>query len=310
MTPEIYGALSITEKNNIYYLTSLKLQSCIPAYHYCIVTPLFYTDHYRRRSSDLPNYTQNTAGVNLTYQTNFPTNIAAEIGATYLNTHLEWGDDKGRCVTNAFYLAPSLLCNTRELECKMAVMGGCNLRHVNRRMVFPIPLHTQADIKSWNVAESILFSYNHLYRKKVIISPSLTLLQTNIFERKIRETKPKGLNLKTEPKTHSFLDTIVSLGFKMKRQRVNYCAIPSIILGWHKALQLTDSMYRSELDNYRACAPNFLTKSYCGDRDRFFIDASLNLAHVYNWGVNHRVMFEFGNGDLILAINLSFDWAF
>lgn len=310
MTPEIYGALSITEKNNIYYLTSLKLQSCIAAYRYYIVTPLFYTDHYRRRSSHLSNYTQNTAGVNLTYQTNFPTNVAAEIGVTYLNTHLEWGDDKGRCVTNAFYLAPSMLCNTRELECKMTIIGGYNLRHVNKRIAFPTPLHTQADPKSWNIAESIFLSYNHLYRRKVIITPGITLLQTNILERKTRETKPKGLNLKTDPKTHSFLDTIVSLGFKMKRQRVNYCAIPSIVLGWHKALQLTDSIYKSKLDNYTSCAPNFLTKSYCGDRDRFFIDASLNLAHVYNWGVNHRVMVEFGNGDIILAVNLTFDWAF
>lgn len=310
MTPEIYGALSITEKNNIQYLTSLKLQSCIPAYHYCIITPLFYTDHYRRISCHLPNYTQNTGGVNLTYQTNYATHMAAEISATYVNTHLEWGDHKGRCVTNAFYLAPSLLCNTKELEYKMTVLGGYNFRHMNRRITFPTSLPSQADAKSGNVAESILLAYNHLYHKKVIISPSITLLQTNIFERKIRETKPNGLNLKTEPKTHSFLDTIISLGFKLKRQRVNYCTIPSILFGWHKSLQLTDSIYKAKLDNYTACAPNFVTKSYCGNRDRFFIDASLNLSHVYNWGINHRAMVEFGNGDIILAVSLSFDWAF
>lgn len=140
----------------------------------------------------------------------------------------------------------------------------------------------------------------------MILIPSLTLLQSNIFDRKIRENKPQELNLQTASKTNSYLDTILSLGFKMKRKRPSYCAIPSMTFGWHNVRQLTDSKYRSRLDNYTACSPNFSTKSYCANRDRFFIEGSLNLAHVYNWGINHSAMVEFGDGDLIIAINLTF----
>lgn len=309
LTPEQYGALPITEKNNLHYLLSLKQQSCIDAYQYGIVTPLFYTDHYQK-NSHLPNYVQNTGGVNLTYQTRYPSKMALELSASYLNTHIEWADKKGTAICNAFYLAPSLLCKGNGVECKMTVIGSYNLSHVNRRITFPTPLHTQANPKSWSIAECVSLTYNHKYREKIFIIPSLTLLQTNVFNRKISENKPKELNLQTEAKTHSYLDTILSLGFKTQKIWPACCAIPSITFGWHNVRHLTDRNYTSRLDNYRACCSSFSTKTYSAHRDRFFIEGALNMAHVCNWGVNHSARVEFGSGDLILAVHLSLDWAF
>ena len=309
LTPEQYGALPITEKNNIQYLTSLKLESCIEAYQYCIVTPLFYTDHYQR-DSHLPDYVQNTGGVSLTYQTNFARKMALEIAASYLNTHVEWGDRKGRAVSNAFYLAPSLLCKGNGIDCKMTVMGGYSLREVDRRISFPTLLHTKSTPKSWSVAESLSLAYNYNYKRKIFLIPNLTLLQTNIFNKKISEDQPKGLNLQTEANTDSYLDTIVSLGFKARHESQAHCAIPSLTFGWHNVWQLTDRNYTSKLDNYTACQPSFSTKTYSANRDRFFIEGAVNLTHVQDWGINHSARFEFGNGDLIIAVHLSLDWAF
>lgn len=188
-------------------------------------------------------------------------------------------------------------------------LGAYNTHKMKRTIVIGDLFHAKAKCHSWNYAEFVQFLYCWIY-KTITLTPKVEFIQSNILTGQIRENKPKGLNLQTESKTDSYLDTILSLAIEIERIHATHCIIPFIIFGWHNVIPLSNPIFKSRLDTYCACAPNFITRTYCNQRNRFLVESGLRVFHCNDWGIVLTYRGEFGKGEFISALECSFDWNF
>lgn len=131
-----------------------------------------------------------------------------------------------------------------------------------------------------------------------------------MFLSSISEDKPKGLNLETESKYFGFLDALLSIKIQAEKQAQCDCIKAYLDLGWHNITHLSNRIFHSKLDNYRACACSFATKTYKGSIHRFFMEWGATISYCPSWDLFMNYRTEFTKGDFVQAVNFGASWRF
>ncbi|MGL4348256.1 MAG: autotransporter domain-containing protein, partial [Chlamydiales bacterium] len=271
-------------------------------------TPLYFRNDMHKDSS-IPNYVQNSGGVRVSYDINYPTFFQPTASISYIHTHTNWGDHRGNADSNAVYIDVGIGYSMKGFLASLALLGGYSYTDATHNLSIGYPIKAMSTPHSWDVAESLSLQYTHIYRSIAII-PRIVLTQTNIYLSSICEDKPKGLNLQTDAKYFGFLDTLVSLRIQGKKTHCYCCVKPYVDLGWHNSSHLSNREFHSRLDHYTSCACSFSTKTYCGSANRFFMEWGIAFSFMNNIDLLINSRTEMTKGDFIQAVNFGASWRF
>ncbi|MGL4348765.1 MAG: autotransporter-associated beta strand repeat-containing protein, partial [Chlamydiales bacterium] len=312
LTPEHYGALPIGESKIIQYLLTRNLPTCqliCPCSRNITILPIYLRNETHKRCSSLPNYIQNSAGLRIQSSFLYTTDFITKVSASYLSTKTCWSQHRGKACGDGIYFDAALCCNKDNFYFSLGLLLGYSRIKANHYVFLGYPIKARAKPSQRDIAESLTLKYNYTYNV-ISFLPHITLVQSNILLNKLCENKPKGLNLQTESKRFSFLDTLISLKIQGQKNYCCACIKPYLDLGWHNMVQLTCSTFHSRLDNYRFCSPGFTTETYRGNYNTLFMELGITFSYIDNVDIMLNSRTEIGRRDFVQAVNLGIHWSF
>lgn len=304
LTPEHYGAFPVGESRIIEYLLTQNVPAFmiknVLASHSIRLLPLYFRSSHETEKNYLPTYQQNMNGLRMEYFFRHPTHFQTQLSGSYLETYTKWSAHRGVGTSHAAYLdANFLYSHENNFSYLLGILGGYSHVLTSHNIFIGYPIKARAKPRLWDVA----ITFSTQYRKKyhsTIFTPRITLLQTNIFLSSITENKPKALNLKTQSKYFGFLDLIMS----MKTEIEMNCLQPYFDIGMHIIKRISDRNFYSVFKNYTSCASRFITQTYSGPANKFFIEWGTTITYYPEFELFMKYRTEFTKGYLIQGASL------
>lgn len=304
LTPEHYGAFPIGESRIIEYLLTQNLPSFttknIRSSHFIRLLPLYFRSSHENKKNYLPTYKQNMDGLRLEYFLRHPTNFQTQLSGSYLETYTKWSDHRGVASSQAAYLGTNFIyCNENNFCCLLGLLGGYSHILTSHNIFIGYPIQALAKPHLWDVAVNFCTQYRKKYHCTVF-TPRLSFLQTNIFLSKIRESKIKGLNLETQSKYFGFLDIIMSIKTEIELNGLQ----PHFDIGMHIIKKISDKNFHSTFKNYTSCTSSFMTQTYQGSSNKFFMEWGATLTYYPEFELFMKYRTEFTKGYLLQGASL------
>lgn len=308
LTPEIYGALSVTQNQTIYYITSLPTPTCITnKKNTFAVTPFYNISHYDKEKS-LPNYQYNAVGFSMNIS-QYVTSFTPGAGLTYCSSDTAWQGESVRANTFNIYLYPSLTYHNENLFCNVTVLGGYTYHNVNRTLQFGDHIHMDSTPHSWELAAALHGGYT-CSTEYVTFTPQLNFTQVNVFQSSIKENKREDISLKTASKNFRYLN--MSLSLKLEQEIIHSCCsiTPSLQFGWHNTRQLSDKNFNSKIAGYSLRKKYFITETYTGNTGLYFLEGSVGLSDRENSSLKLSYRAEFDTHVITSGLSAQIVWEF
>lgn len=305
LTPEIYGALPLTQNQIIYYLTSLQNSFLRNAKNTLTVTAFHYSSHYNKEKP-LPTFQYNTSGFSID-TSEYSAFITPGIGLTYSHTDTNWQAQKNASTTHNIYLYPSLKYDNENLFCSAILLGGYTFHHVKRVLQTADRPSVYSTPHSWELASTLLGGYVYSTNYLTFI-PQLNFTQTNVFQSSIKENNYE--NLKTASKNFRYLNMSFSLKIKPHFKESYGCIEPSIQLGWRSIRQLSDRNFIAKLGKITDRSSYFTTETYNSDLSLFFVEEALSLSHRASQHIELSYRTEFDKKVIASGLSAQIIWEF
>lgn len=313
LTPQHYGALPIGESRCIEYLLRQNSSSCRGKFsdgqYSFTLLPLYYRNNIQSKDSHLPNYQQNTGGFRIQYSMYNPTNIAIDIGGSFLHTYTKWEEYLGNADSNGAYVDTKVNYNKDNFCSSLGILGGYSYVSVRHNIFLGHLIKAQSNPHYWDFAGVLSAKYTARYNCISFI-PTVNLTQTNVFLSSIYENQPKELKLQANSKHFGFLDALLSLKIQLETQAICNSIKAYVDFGWHNIKQLSSRNFYSRLGNFIACKSSFTTRSYKGSVKRLFSDWGGTISYCPGFELFFNYKIESTKGDKIQAFNLGTNWKF
>lgn len=305
LTPEIYGALPLTQNQIIYYLSNLQDSSLHNAKNALTVTPFHYSSSYDREKP-LPTFQYNTSGFSIDIS-GYSTFFIPKIALSYCYTDTNWKRQKNTSTTQTIYLYPSLGYSNENLFCNAIVLGGYTFHHVKRVMQTTTHPSVYSSPHSWELASTLCGGYIYSTNYLTFI-PHLSFTQTNVFQSSIKENNYEAL--KAASKNFRYLNMSFSLKIKPYIKECYSYIAPSIHFGWRSIRQLSDTNFIAKLGKIIDRSSYFITETYSGNLNLFFVEGALGLSHRTNQYIELSYRTEFDKKVIASGLSAQIIWEF
>lgn len=285
VSPQQYGAFPLTQSQNIYFLLTQRLPVyCLndaKNFHKFTIIPQ-WLGYSHQKKSYLPDYKSHTSGFTVihAYQNSKRFyNITPMSRITYLYTTTKWIKKMGKATTQNLYYHPSLSFSMGESFIPaLTLLLGYNYHQLRRGIYFDSPSSVSTAFSSWEISESLDLLYQYLFYSFTML-PELILTQTNVFQSCIHEKHKKELPFQIKSQIFSYLDILFTL--RIQRQKISHesCVTPSLAVGWHRAIQLTNQFLSSKAEDFPTCASHFVTETYMAIPHSVYIQLRLDLSY-------------------------------
>ena len=264
--------------------------------------------HHHETCFGLPNYVQNSAGFRLEQAYRYST-VSSYINASYLHTKTDWSNHRGNSHADSIYLDAKVHYHKKDFEFYIGLLGAYSYIHATHYLTFGYPIKAYSHPRHKSIAESVAMQYTYTYNS-ISLTPSVTLMQSNIHLSSLHGDNPKEFNLQTESKYFRFLDTLISLKIQSRKNYCNICVNPYLNFGWHNILSLTTEEFRSRFDHYISCACNFITKTYKGEMNTVFLESGIGFFCGKNMDILFNYRADLGSKELLQGVYLGAHWRF
>lgn len=307
LTPEIYGALPLTQNQTIYYLTSLTSSCNLNKKNTFSVTPFYHTSYYDKEKF-LPSYQHSAVGFSIN-ASQYATFFTPGAGLTYCRSDTAWQDKNGRATTLNIYLYPSLTFHNESLFCNVTVLGGYTCHNVTRSLQFANQMQIDSTPHSWELASTLCGGYTCSTVFATFI-PQLTFTQINVFQSAIKEDKIIDASLKTSSKNFRYLN--MSLSLQVEQPIIHSCCsiTPSLQFGWHNSRLLSDKTFNSKLNGYIIRNKDFRTETYSGNTNLYFLQGAIALSDKENSRLELSYKAEFDTKIITSGLSVQIIWEF
>lgn len=305
LTPEIYGALPLTQNQIIYYLTRLQ-NSCVSSeQNILIVTPFHYSSHYNKEKP-LPTFQYNTSGFSIDIS-GYSTLLTPGIGLSYCHTDTNWQAQKNTSTTHDIYMYPSLKYNNENLFGSATLLGGYTFHNVKRVLQTADRPSVYSTPHSWELASTLVGGY--IYSTNYItFIPQLNFTQTNVFQSSVKENN--YASLKAASKNFRYLNMSFSLTIKPHIKQFYPCIEPSIQFGWRSIRQLSDRNFIAKLGTIVDRSSYFITETYNSNFSLFFLEGTLSISHRASQHVELSYRSEFDKKVIASGLSAQIIWEF
>ncbi len=305
LTPEIYGALPLTQNQIVYYLTSLQNCYLCNKKNTLTVTPFYYSSPYNKEKP-LPTFQYNTSGFSID-TSSYSTFFTPGIGLSYSHTDTNWQAQKNVSTTHNIYLYPSLKYNNENLFCNATLLGGYTFHNVKRVLQIPDRSSVYSTPHSWELASTLVGGYIYSTNYLTFI-PQLIFTQTNVFQSSIKENNYG--NLKAASKNFRYLNMSFSLKIKpYLKESCRYIA-PSIQLGWRSIRQLSDRNFIAKLGKITDRLSYFTNETYSSNLNLFFVEGVLSILFRTSQHVELSYRTEFDKKVIASGLSAQLIWEF
>lgn len=306
LTPEIYGALPLTQNQTIYHLTNSSPPYTLAKNIFC-VTPFYQTSYYDKEKL-LSNYQYNTIGFSIN-ASQYTEIFTPGTGLTYCRTDTVWQNKKGQATTFNIYLYPYLTFHNESLFCNVTVLGGYTCHNVTRSLQFANYRQMNSTPHSWELASTLCGGYT-CNTKFLTFIPQLNFTQINIFQSAIKEDKTVDASLKTSSKNFRYLN--MSLSLRIEKAMIYTCCslTPSLQFGWHKSRLLSDKNFNSKLKGYILRKKDFRTETYSGNMNLYFLQGAVALSRKDNNSLELAYKAEFDTKVRTSGLSVKILWDF
>lgn len=305
LTPEIYGALPLTQNQIVYYLSSLQNFCLCNKKNALTVTPFYYSSHYNKEKP-FPTFEYNTSGFSINSSVYSPLFIPG-IGLTYCYTDTNWHVRKNASTTHNIYLYPLLKYTNENLFFSVTVLGGYTFHKVKRSVQTKISPSVCSKPHSWELASTLVGGYIYSTNYLTFI-PQLNFTQTNVFQSSIKESNYP--NLKAASKNFRYLNMSFSLKIKPYIKQCNSYFAPSLELGWRSIRQLSDRSFISKLGENTNRFTSFTSETYSSNLNLFFIEGILSILQRANQRVELSYRTEFDKKVIASGLSAQITWEF
>lgn len=307
LTPEIYGALPLTQNQTIYYLTSLTSSCNFNKKNTFSVIPFYNTSYYDKEKS-FPSYQYSTVGVSIN-ASQYATFFTPGAGLTYCRSDTAWQDKNGRASTFNIYLYPYLTFHNESLFCNVTVLGGYTCHNVKRRLQFANQTQMNSTPHNWELASTLCGGYT-CNTDFLTFIPQLTFTQVNVFQSAIKEDKTIDASLKTSSKNFRYLNMSLSLQVEHPILHFCYSITPSLQFGWHNSRLLSDKTFNSKISSYIIRNKDFRTETYSGNMNLYFLQGAIALSDNKNSNLKLSYKAEFDTKVITSGLSVQIIWEF
>lgn len=305
LSPEIYGALPLTQNHIIYYLTSLQNSCLCSKKNILIVTPFHYSSHCNKEKP-LPTFQYNTSGFSIN-TSGYSTLLTPGIGLSYCHTDTNWQAQKNTSTTHNIYMYPSLKYNNENLFSSATLLGGYTFHNVKRVLQTAECSSVYSTPHSWELASILVGGY--IYSTNYItFIPQLNFTQTNVFQSCIKENN--YASLKAASKNFRYLNMSFSLTIKSHIKQLYPCIAPSIQFGWRSIRQLSDRNFIAKLGTIIDRSSYFITETYGGNLSLFFLEGTLSISHRASQHIELSYRSEFDKKVIASGLSAQIMWEF
>lgn len=307
LTPEIYGALPLTQNQTIYYLTSVTSSCNLDKKNTFSVTPFYHTSYYDKEKS-LPSYQHRAVGFSIN-ASQYATFFTPGAGLTYCRSDTTWQDKNGRASTFNIYLYPYLTFHNESLFCNVTVLGGYTCHNVTRSLQFANQMQMNSTPHNWELASTLCGGYT-CNTNFITFIPQLTFTQVNVFQSAIKEDKTVDASLKTSSKNFRYLNMSLSLQVEQPIIHSCCCITPSLQFGWHNSRLLSDKTFNSKINGYIIRNKDFRTETYIGNTNLYFVQGAIALSDKENSSLELSYKAEFDTEIITSGLSVQIIWEF
>ena len=274
--------------------------------------PIGFYDTKDRRGERIPSHSR-TYGFTIGY-TLASNGLCFDVGLSYTDAHLKWGDSRGTAITQSAYVTPSVGYIGTWGYMKLTLSLAHRFCDVTRNIQFSTikrtaqNRHTGGNIL-WGCAGALKLKLSERFQKNLFLIPTLHLDYLSSFESSYTEKGAGPLDLFLKRMRTSFLRSEVNLKCVKQIDRGSLRIVPTLFVGYLMDLPLTGGYYKGSLREETCQKELFVQSNYfLMSRKNAGVELLINYLEQYSFKMGYRVSWESTRS--VQEGTLSMNWNF